>query len=353
MTIKYTVFIGRFQPFHIGHLSVVERAMKESDKLILVIGSANSARTPRNPLTVSERIDIILAALPIEYHTRIIFTSVEDYTYNLQRWIGAVQGVVFSAIHATYTAEPTKISLIGHNKDHTSFYLNLFPTWESIDVAQKHVLSATKLRNGIYDYLNAEETLDGKASPADAFDNTLFNGWITGYRHKDAIIKYANIWKKMAKEHRMLTDYNKQWGNGPFITVDAVVVQSGHILMIERKSGMGAGTWALPGGFINPHETLANATIRELKEETKLKVPVPVLEGSIVKSKIYDDPHRDERARIITQATLFELREGELPPVKGSDDAKTARWFAINQIMKNKPLIYADHYDIITDILGV
>jgi bifunctional NMN adenylyltransferase/nudix hydrolase len=350
---KYTVFIGRFQPFHIGHLSVVEKAMKVSDKLIIVIGSANSARTPRNPLIVSERIDIIKAAVPIEYHSRILFTSVDDYTYNLQRWIGAVQGAVYSAIHSKFSADPFKVSLIGHNKDHTSFYLKLFPTWESIDVPQEHVISATKLRNNIYDHLNEEQDFESKLNIYDAFDNSLFNGWTTGYRHNDAIIKCWPTWHAMAKEHRMINDYRKQWGSGPFITVDAVVVQSGHILMIERKSGMGAGKWALPGGFINPHETLQEATIRELREETKLKVPGPVLEGSIVKTKLYDDPHRDERARIITQATLFELREGELPPVKGSDDAKTARWFAINQMLKNKMLIYADHYDIITDMIGV
>ena len=70
------------------------------------------------------------------------------------------------------------------------------------------------------------------------------------------------------------------------MTVDAVVVQSGHILLVKRGDMPGKGLWALPGGFLNQEETMLDGAIRELKEETKIKVPVPVLKGSIKESTI-------------------------------------------------------------------
>jgi bifunctional NMN adenylyltransferase/nudix hydrolase len=81
----------------------------------------------------------------------------------------------------------------------------------------------------------------------------------------------------------MIEKYKESWKAAPFpptfVTVDAVVVQSGHVLLVKRKAMPGAGLWALPGGFLNQEETLLDGAIRELKEETKIKVPVPVLKG--------------------------------------------------------------------------
>ena len=57
------LFIGRFQPFHRGHLSVVEAALKKYDHVIIAIGSADKSRTQENPFTVGERHAMIKAAL--------------------------------------------------------------------------------------------------------------------------------------------------------------------------------------------------------------------------------------------------------------------------------------------------
>lgn len=60
---KTSLFIGRFQPFHKGHLSVALRALKECDFLIIGIGSAENHNEPDNPFTAGERFEMIRASL--------------------------------------------------------------------------------------------------------------------------------------------------------------------------------------------------------------------------------------------------------------------------------------------------
>jgi len=63
---KQALFVGRFQPFHLGHLSVIKNALKKEDRLIIVIGSAEENHEPPNPFTSGERFQMIEAALDAE-----------------------------------------------------------------------------------------------------------------------------------------------------------------------------------------------------------------------------------------------------------------------------------------------
>ena len=137
-----------------------------------------------------------------------------------------------------------------------------------------------------------------------------------------------------------------------FMTTDAVVVQSGHILLVRRRAEPGKGLYAMPGGFLNPSERIKDGVIRELREETKIKVPDPVLRGSIKAREVYDKPDRSLRGRTITHAYLIELQPGELPKVKGSDDAEKAKWVPISVFEKMEDQMFEDHYHIIKDMLG-
>jgi bifunctional NMN adenylyltransferase/nudix hydrolase len=150
--------------------------------------------------------------------------------------------------------------------------------------------------------------------------------------------------------------YQQAWASAPyaptFVTVDAVVVQSGHVLLVQRKAHPGKGLWALPGGFLDQGEKLIDACIRELREETRLKVPTPVLKGSIKNQQVFDDPYRSARGRTITQAFYIELEPNkELPKVKGSDDAKYARWVPMAEL--NPMDMFEDHYFIIQEFTGL
>ena len=70
----YGVFLGRFQPFHIGHLSIVQKILADYDRLLIVIGSADKARTEENPWTLQEREAIIRETLSLDLQEKIDIT---------------------------------------------------------------------------------------------------------------------------------------------------------------------------------------------------------------------------------------------------------------------------------------
>lgn len=67
--------------------------------------------------------------------------------------------------------------------------------------------------------------------------------------------------------------------NSPEVAVGAVVVRDGRLLLVRRGRGVGAGRWSLPGGRVQPGESLAAAVARELAEETGLRGSIGPLCG--------------------------------------------------------------------------
>ena len=61
--VKRGLYVGRFQPFHNGHLEVIKRIMKEADELIVIVGSSQYSHRLDNPFTAGERITMIREAL--------------------------------------------------------------------------------------------------------------------------------------------------------------------------------------------------------------------------------------------------------------------------------------------------
>lgn len=125
----FLVFIGRFQPFHQGHRFVVDRALKQGQKVIVLCGSAQQPRSLRNPWYVQEREEMIRSCFDKTENQRIIISPLMDVLYNDELWISNVQQTINGIVAAHYQQsdrEP-KIGLIGHSKDRTSYYLKLFP----------------------------------------------------------------------------------------------------------------------------------------------------------------------------------------------------------------------------------
>ena len=125
------------------------------------------------------------------------------------------------------------------------------------------------------------------------------------------------------------------------LTVDAIVfVKSGKetsVLLIERGREPFKNRWALPGGFIEMDETLEQACIRELEEETGLQIEKMQQFGA------YDAINRDPRHRTISVVYSVELKEQK--SVEGSDDAAQAKWFSLEDL----PELAFDHAEILAD----
>lgn len=347
----FLVFIGRFQPFHSGHLKVVEKALSESNKLIMLLGSAHQPRNLRNPWTFDERDQMIRNSLQLEDATRVITAPLMDVMYNDELWVKNVQSTVnglVTAHHATIQRQ-AKVGLIGHSKDHSSYYLNLFPQWGSVPVEDYKNIDATPLRHAYISSSDNPETLI----------NTMLNKELLPEGTVHFLHQFysynSDDFVQLHSEHHFIEKYKSAWSKAPyaptFVTVDAVVVQSGHLLVVERKARPGKGLLALPGGFINHHESLIDACLRELREETKLKVPSAVLKGCIKDRDVFDDPHRSMRGRTITHAFYIELPPNStLPKVKGGDDAKSAFWLPLSEL--NPEVFFEDHYFIIQKMVG-
>lgn len=342
----FLVFIGRFQPFHSGHLAVIEAGLEQSQQLIVLCGSSHQPRSTRNPWSWQEREQMLRNCLPADVQDRVLVAPLMDSPYNDEYWVRNVQATVngLVAAHHRVPHKIPRIGLIGHRKDHSSYYLNLFPQWGSVEVDNRQGINATDIRTRFF---AGNETELGEL--AEATLPVAMRAWLQQFASSDA-------YRDLTDEQAFVAKYKKAWDAAPyepsFVTVDAVVVQSGHILLVERKARPGKGLLALPGGFVDPHERIRDACLRELKEETRIKVPLPVLRGSIKRSDVFDDPYRSARGRTFTHAFYIELEpSAELPKVKGGDDARTAQWVPLGEL--DPVQMFEDHYFIVQAMIGL
>jgi bifunctional NMN adenylyltransferase/nudix hydrolase len=330
------VLIGRFQPFHSAHLEIVKRATALCDQLIIITGSAQQPRTYKNPFTSAERAVMIKdATRGLSMHIHV--EENVDTIYNDQAWAVRVQAIVNK--HFKFN---DKVGIIGHKKDDSSFYLDMFPQWGYENVELIEFLSAVDIRD-LYFKRDVNMNFIKGVVPETTFD------FLDQFRT-------TSEYEQIIREREFVSTYKKQYASLPyppiFSTADAVVIRSGHVLMIRRRAEPGKGLWALPGGYVNANtdKSVEDAAIRELREETQIKVPAPVLRGSIVRSKVFDAIDRSPRGRIITHAFHIVLPDGELPKVKGSDDAEKARWVPIAEVRRED--CFEDHYEILQHFVG-
>lgn len=336
MKYSLAVFIGRFQPFHLGHQNIVDEGLAIAEKIVILIGSSFEPRSLRNPWFYDEREAMIRACYTPEENKRIICEPIIDIRYNDALWLSQVQ----KAVYEHQATDTDKITLIGRQSKGAGYYTSLFPQWDHNAVEHEDTMCGTDIREHLFsggDVAGLKNDLPNELIPS-------MNQFIASQPGKELIQEYEFIQK-----------YKKGWENVPFapthVTVDAVVIQSGHVLLVKRGAQPGKGLYALPGGFIHHEETLLNAMVRKLKEETQLKVPAPVIAGSVKHQAVFDAPFRSARGRTITHAFHIELRSEEsLPKVKGGGETSNCFWMPLGQLDSTQ--MFEDHYFIIQKMLG-
>lgn len=339
----YLIFIGRCQPFHLGHKAVIELAFKKSKNVIFLVGSSNSHRSTRNPWTFEERKNMIEKSCHSlkTYLQNLIIEPLNDYTYNDVAWVSSVRTIIEK--YATKGNE--RIGIIGFDKDHSTYYLKMFKGIEVEEIpSQFGTLNATQIRDQYFQ----EAPIISEFIPDE----------LREYMKEFA---FTPEFKWLLKEFNYIRSYRKSWENTPFppvfVTADCLVLQSDLLLLIRRRDPPYAGALALPGGFINPNERIVDSAVRELREETKISdshgvIPPAMLKSFISREEKFDDPNRSDRGRTITHTFLFELpKRKRMYTIKGADDAIDAQWYDLSSLRAN--LFMEDHAFIIQKMLGI
>lgn len=401
------VIFGRWQPLHNGHLTLFQEAVKSAKHVLVFVGSSNKPRTPQNPFSAEERIDMIYKVFESGLEDQVdgMYSVVPlPDSYMDSVWSTDVRRLVneFACeIVADYGDEviDKDVVVVGHEKDDTSYYLNIFPEWQVKKVPNFNGLNATDIRRELFDrkhpvdpgfanrvarYLkdwcgktetevqmfmdtrlrtNLPAQIDPKASeelskqlrPLDLTYLSLnvpegVREFLRGYLATESYLD-------MIEETFSYACNKMTWGLAPyaptFVTVDAVVTMKGHVLLIRRKQSPGRGLWALPGGFIDQENPLVDNVIRELREETRISIPNNKLKDCITKMITVDDPYRSKRGRTITHAAHIDLDKlpdsdiQQLPTVRGCDDAEKARWFTFSEVLDFGSTLFEDHAEII------
>lgn len=358
---KIGLFIGRFSPVHLGHINTINKMLLENDKVIIAIGSYNSAFSPSKILSVNESVDMFSSIFPSSspdinngLNENISFIHIYDNLYNDIEWATNVRLLVHQTIRNKYCPSSFyKVSLYGYNKDYTSKYLNWFPHYNLVEsppfLIDNKILNATDIREYLFNNLFS--------------DSQEVQKYLTKYMHPYSVTTLMHIvntnkdrFINLKEEYDTYKKYKDAWANAPyppvFVTGDAVVFCNGHVLVIKRKFNPGKYLMALPGGFINQSETIKECILRELKEETKINVPPNKLSNSVRAIETFDAPNRSLRGRTITHAGVILLRdESCLPRVTAADDAISASWLPIEYLDTKRSEFFEDHYHIIKNLL--
>ncbi|MDR3352035.1 MAG: bifunctional nicotinamide-nucleotide adenylyltransferase/Nudix hydroxylase [Zoogloeaceae bacterium] len=336
------VLIGRFQPFHNGHAALLKAALGKAERVCIMLGSSFQARNAKNPFTWEERAAMIGLCLEEADMKRVAFLPVRDY-YDDQRWAKAVeQGVLAQLKRMQLRKKSPRVALIGFHKDASSEYLRRFPRWDFIGMERQGEIDATSVRRIYFDLRSFRVVA------------ALYKGLLP-----DAVTVYLRGWSQlsaypvMRAEHHAIEEYRKKWGGGPFVTVDALVTAAGHVLLIRRGRGPGHGLWALPGGFLEGRERLAQGAMRELREETGLDLARADFTATLKTVTVFDHPDRSQRGRVITHVHWFDLKRETLPEVTGADDAALAKWVPITQLPALEAECFEDHFHILDHFLGI
>ena len=358
MNKKYdvAVVIGRFEPFHNLHFKLVNKALELGEHVLILLGTAKAAPDPKNPFTVAAREAMIRACFPAPLWKRLHYTAVRDHVYNYDIWLAEVQNIVrdfqeqvlmdkddeVDIDNLSTKLSGVKVALVGHFKDSTSDYLKRFPQWTFepyyVNAAESEELSATDIRKLYFE--------------GDRYDH-LVPAPVAAHLRSFASTEPYHLLKaeyNFNKEYKANSRFVGLPYDPIFVATDAVVTCNGHVLLIRRGFNPGKGLLALPGGYLQSDLPIVENAVKELREETKIRIDKNTLAKSICGMHVFDFPLRSLRGRVITHAYHFRLdADGDLPTVsrKGGDDAVGAMWIPISALPDYEEQFFEDHYEII------
>ncbi|WP_104990787.1 adenylyltransferase/cytidyltransferase family protein [Deinococcus sp. NW-56] len=228
------VYVGRFQPPHAAHLASIQHALAHADHLLVLLGSANLARSVKNPFSAPERARLLRGALREVGADvrRVTFRPLAD-RFDAELWAADVRREA-----AGVFGEGVPVSLVGFEKDASTAYLRWFPGWGRLPVPEVPGLNATDLRAA---YFTGRPLPDGVPEAV-----RVFLTWFAG---TPAYNRLCMEWEAVEAARAALPPgahlHEERWW----------IVEGERVMLHTRRDPIGLGLWELPGRVLPTGQT--------------------------------------------------------------------------------------------------
>lgn len=323
---KLGLIIGRFQPLHSGHVAIIEQALEQNEKVLLLVGSAQKLPDYKNPFHVDLRIDLIEEVFE-DRLDNLVIQGVNDYPTDAE-WVADIIDRILEL-----EDDPENVTLYTSEKDE-EFYRGNFNC--PVEVSDSGGLSATGIRAAMY---RGNTNWMGKCP--ETVENFL----------SDFIS--SNEWERLRNEYQLCTTSreeataNHKWNNPIEPVVHACVVQNNKVLLVQRGGIRGHGQWALPGGFLDNHESTHTGALRELKEETGLDLAEV---RAITIAQAVGENLNGISTRTLAVNYLFAVHNDEELELVAGDDAKALQWVDLADIVSGDFQLFYNHNDFVRQL---
>lgn len=346
MSKKIALVIGSYQPLDNKEAEVLTHAHKNSEHVIVLVGSSNRSPTFLTPFSYEERKEMVeqyMASQGLDHSITVL--PLNDHLYNESQWLHEVNTKVDDVVGHLGIRDPN-ITLFALDRKESSNFQNKFPQYE-VKALKTSGQSAADVVRDLYN-----KTLEELVHEGQVPETT----WSTIIRWA-ATERYIHF----RDEYEFVTNYLEQWNFAPyqpvFFTTDAVVYYKGHVLLTKRRSYPGYGMFGLPGGFLDPKKSTTESMLKNLKKDTSIEIGTPILKSNIIASRLFDDPKRSTRGRIITEASLIVLDDitsiNTFPKTKKSKNGdEQVFWVPVNRLDGMANELFEDHYFIIKSLLN-
>lgn len=324
---QFGVLIDRFQPLTRAHLQVIEQAAPHVEQLIVVIGSARQSPSTDAPFTAAERRSMLRSALD-ELGLKAVITAVPDHHYQKQMWLAELHAAV-----EQYTMGSADVRLI--LSEEASELRSQLPEWTPLMIRADTAEQQRQARSALLDSPDGERRSD--LMPESTLETA-----------RGVMQSERGIW--LRREWAQASAEAQRWANTPypptFLTTDAVVVRSGHVLVTRRPEHPGQHQLALPGGFLDQRLSLRDSCVQNLMRKTGLGERFEARDWSayLRSEQLFDHPQRSPRGRTVTQVCAFDLGQGPLPRLP---QGSAASWMPLSSALAQPEEWFEDHHAIL------
>lgn len=323
-----SVFIGRFQPFHNGHLRSVKLALKQSEKLIIILGGYRLSPSLRAPWSAEERMNMIKSCLSPSQLRRVQFVHVRDRLYCEEVWIDNVKGEV-----SKITGNKEPVAIIGHEKDSSSYYLKVFSQWKFLETGNYEGINATDIRK-IFFLSNSLESIYEKIPKQVAV-------CLKTYRKS---IHFKNLRTKFLYVNNFLKNKKNIF---PYEICNSIIFCCGYVLFVRSKDPLRKGLFSLPEAKPNDKEDHKKCSIRGILEEANISISIEKIEKGFQENRVFNYSERFPIGKQISYAYFFKLNENFLPEVSQGKGEESVEWILLDDVYLLEDQIYSDHFQMI------